>query len=71
MDIQGRIGIPICPQTVSWREIRDGVEAGEFGWKDLVDFYGRHSCDEYTFFNAYRFRASATETLPAKAEEEI
>lgn len=56
----------LCPQTFSWREIRDGVERNEFDWKDVMDFYARHNCDEYAFFRAYRFRTDATAPLPAR-----
>ncbi len=56
----------LCPQTFSWREIRDGVAANEFDWKDVIDFYARHKCDEYAFFRAYRYRTDAQAPLPAR-----
>lgn len=56
----------LCPQTFSWREIREGVEANEFDWRDVIDFYARHNCDEYTFFRSYRFRTDPTAPLPAR-----
>jgi hypothetical protein len=56
----------ICPQTFSWREIREGVERNEFDWRDLIDFYARHNCDEYSFFRSYRYRTDATAPLPAR-----
>lgn len=56
----------LCPQTFSWREIRDGVERNEFDWKDVMDFYSRHNCDEYAFFRAYRYRTDAQAPLPAR-----
>jgi hypothetical protein len=55
-----------CPQTLSWREIRDGAARGDFGWRDVIDFYARHSCLEYAFFPAYRHRADPTAPLPAR-----
>jgi hypothetical protein len=55
-----------CPQTFSWRDIRDGADRGEFGWRDVIDFYARHSCEEYAFFPAYRFRITASAPLPAR-----
>jgi hypothetical protein len=55
-----------CPQTVSWRDIRDGADRGEFGWRDVIDFYARHSCAEFAFFPAYRFRTTAAAPLPAR-----
>jgi hypothetical protein len=55
----------LCPQTFSWREIRDGADRGELGWRDVIDFYARHNCAEYAFFRSYRYRASAEAPLPA------
>lgn len=56
----------LCPQTFSWREIRDGVERNEFDWKDVMDFYARHNCDEYAFYRGYRYRTDASAPLPAR-----
>jgi hypothetical protein len=58
----------LCPQTFSWREIRDGIERKEFGWRDVIDFYARHSCDEFAFFRTYRFRTDPGAPLPARPE---
>ncbi len=55
-----------CPQTFSWREIKEGVDAREFGWRDVIDFYARHSCSEYSFFRKYRYRTDAAAPLPAR-----
>lgn len=57
----------LCPQTLSWREIRDGADRGELGWRDVIDFYGRHNCDEYAFFRGYHYRTNAGAPLPAPA----
>lgn len=56
-----------CPQTFSWRDIRDGAERGEIAWRDILDFYARHNCDEYAFYPGYRYRADAALPLPARA----
>jgi hypothetical protein len=56
----------LCPQTFSWREIQEGIEKKQIGWKDVVDFYARHNCDEYSFFKDYRYRTSTAEPLPAR-----
>jgi hypothetical protein len=56
----------LCPQTFSWREIQEGIEKKQIGWKDVVDFYARHNCDEYSFFKSYRYRTAASEPLPAR-----
>jgi hypothetical protein len=56
----------MCPQTFSWREIQEGLEKKQIGWKDVIDFYARHNCDEYSFFKGYRYRTSASDPLPAR-----
>jgi hypothetical protein len=55
-----------CPQTFSWREVRDGAERGQIAWRDIIDFYARHNCDEYAFFPGYRYRTDVTAQLPAR-----
>jgi len=55
-----------CPQTFSWREVRDGAARGEIAWRDIIDFYARHDCDDYAFFPGYRFRADTRAPLPAR-----
>lgn len=57
---------PLCRQTVNWQDIQRGVETNQFSWKDLMDFYARHSCDEYSFFDTYRYRQDPNLPLPAK-----
>ena len=56
----------LCPQTFSWREIQDGIDRKQIGWRDVIDFYARHNCDEYAFFRNYRFRTDAAAPLPAR-----
>jgi hypothetical protein len=56
----------VCPQTFSWRDIRDGAQRGDIAWRDIVDFYARHNCDEYAFFPGYRYRTDAEAPLPAR-----
>ncbi len=57
---------PLCRQTVPWQEIRDGIAKNEFQWKDVMDFYARHSCDEYAFFRSYRYREDNSLPLPVR-----
>ncbi len=59
----------LCPQTFSWREIKEGIERKAIGWRDVVDFYARHSCDEYSFFKGYRYRTDPSLPLPARPRE--
>jgi hypothetical protein len=55
-----------CPQTLSWREVRDGAARGDVEWRDIIDFYARHSCAEYAFYPGYRYRRDAAAPLPAR-----
>jgi hypothetical protein len=59
----------LCPQTFSWREVRDGIDNKRIGWRDVIDYYARHSCEEYAFFGAYRFRTDPSAPLPARPLE--
>ena len=42
------------------------AEQAHTGWADVIDFYARHNCDEYSFFRGYR-RWTAAGALPARA----
>lgn len=58
-----------CPQTFSWREIKEGMAKNEIGWKDVIDFYARHNCEEYSFYSGYRFRMDPDAPLPARPDQ--
>lgn len=46
--------------------VRSGMERGEIGWRDLVDFYARHRCQSYQFPAIYRaFKTDSEHPLPA------
>lgn len=50
----------IIPQAV-----KSGLERGEIGWRDLVDFYARHRCQTYQFPLSYRaFKSEGALRLP-------
>ena len=57
----------MCPQTFSWRDIKEGIEKKELGWRDVIDFYARHNCTEYSFFRSYRYRGDPSAPLPARS----
>jgi len=57
----------ICPQTFSWRDIKEGIERKELGWRDVIDFYARHNCGEYSFFPSYRYRGDPAAPLPIRS----
>jgi hypothetical protein len=44
---------PRCASALS-QAVRSGLERGEIGWRDLVDFYARHRCQTYQFSSTYR-----------------
>jgi hypothetical protein len=46
--------------------VRSGLERGEIGWRDLVDFYARHRCQTYQFPLGYRaFKKDGERSVPA------
>jgi hypothetical protein len=46
--------------------VRSGLERGEIGWRDLVDFYARHRCQTYQFPLLYRaFKRDGERSVPA------
>ena len=49
--------------------VRSGLERGEIGWRDLVDFYARHRCQTYQFPLSYRaFEKDHERAVPAAPE---
>lgn len=53
-----------CSTVVS-QAVRSGLEQGQIGWRDLVDFYARHRCPTYRFPSSYRaFRSDAERQIP-------
>jgi hypothetical protein len=48
--------------------VRSGLERGEIGWRDLIDFYARHRCQTYQFPLLYRaFKQDSERSVPAVA----
>jgi len=48
------------------QSVRSGLERGEIGWRDLVDFYARHRCQTYRFPLKYRaFKTDGERSVPA------
>lgn len=50
---RGPEGPEKCSPVLS-QVVRTGLEKGEIGWRDLVDFYSRHRCQTYPFPSTYR-----------------
>jgi hypothetical protein len=59
-------GRDACQQTFSWHEIKDGIDQKQFDWRDVIDYYARHNCNEYSFFKTYRYRTDSNAPLPAR-----
>src|SRR6185369_7224349 len=39
---------------VPWREIQTAAKEQGTSWADIIDFYARHDCDEYSFWPGYK-----------------
>lgn len=45
---------------------RTGLDRGDIGWRDLIDFYSRHRCQTYRFPSNYRaFKSDGEHPVPA------
>lgn len=56
--------------TMVAQAVKTGVEQGEIGWRDLIDFYARHRCQTYQFPLLYRsFKRNGERRLPATEED--
>ena len=54
-----------CSAVLS-QAVRTGVDRGDIGWRDLIDFYSRHRCQTYQFPSTYRaFKTDGERTVPA------
>lgn len=57
-------GRPLCT-PIQPQSVRGGLESGDLGWRDLVDFYARHRCETYQFPFSYRaFTRDGERPLP-------
>ena len=60
-----RVGTDACAAVTS-QAVRNGMDHGQIGWRDLVDFYARHRCQTYQFPSTYRALTSDGErAIPA------
>jgi hypothetical protein len=59
---------PRCTSIVP-QALRIGLERGEIGWRDLIDFYARHPCQTYQFSMTYQaFTGNGAQRLPVTAQ---
>lgn len=56
---------PQCAGMVLPVAVTRGRERGEISWRDLIDFYARHSCARFRFPQNYRAVDGPVATLPA------
>jgi hypothetical protein len=64
VELAGERCTSIVPQA-----LRIGLERGEIGWRDLIDFYARHPCHTYQFPITYRaFTTDGARRLPVTAQ---
>lgn len=60
-----RAGADSCSAMTS-QIVRNGMDHGQIGWRDLVDFYARHRCQTYQFPSKYRaFTSDNERPIPA------
>ncbi|HEY1813486.1 MAG TPA: hypothetical protein VGG74_14140 [Kofleriaceae bacterium] len=53
-----------CPGVIS-QVVSSGLQRGDLGWRDLVDFYARHRCQTFQFPISYRaFKSDNERPLP-------
>ena len=61
---RGVVANETCATVVS-QAVRSGLEKGQIGWRDLVDFYARHRCPTYRFSLSYRaFKSDGEQQIP-------
>jgi len=58
-------GSRLC-ETVDVARLSLAMREGLVDWVDIADFYSRHSCDRFRFFDTYRYAAEAPSKLPAE-----
>lgn len=56
-------GLTAC-RMLPWNLIQTALKRGEARWYDVIDFYSRHNCDEYTFHDGYVWKEKGPERLP-------
>ncbi|MBL4636879.1 MAG: hypothetical protein JKY56_23710 [Kofleriaceae bacterium] len=58
-----------CDGLQSTRQ-KIAIERGDILWRDIVDFYARHRCNTYSFFEGYKaFQGDGEEKLPALSSD--
>lgn len=58
----------VCSQVPSAR-LGKAIRSQKLAWRDVVDFYTRHSCEEYPWLWNYRFHAEGVTSLPIRPRD--
>jgi len=45
-------------------DVLAALDAGEYGWEDIVDYFSRHDCGYYAWLPSYRLATEPTGSLP-------
>jgi hypothetical protein len=61
--------LPVC-KLLPWRQIQSAFKRRDARWHDVIDFYSRHNCDEYSFFVGYEWKKAGPGELPVKPPPE-
>jgi len=56
-------GLSQC-KLLPWRTFKQALEREGVQWYDIIDFYSRHDCNDYTFFKEYRHNGSGPKRIP-------
>ena len=52
-----------CKISLPWRRVQAALRGGA-KWYDIIDYYSRHTCDEYSYFAEYRRTDDGPKSLP-------
>lgn len=55
--------VPMCSMVPGTR-ISNLIKLGKTRWRDVMDFYARHSCERFQFFAGYTMATEPVERLP-------
>jgi hypothetical protein len=61
--------VPMCSMVPSTR-IGNLIKLGKAQWRDVMDFYARHSCERFQFFAGYTMATEPVERLPVLARDQ-
>jgi hypothetical protein len=51
-------------KMLPWSQIQNAFKRAEAKWYDVIDYYSRHNCDDYSFHVGYVWNAKGPKRLP-------